>query len=145
MKLTLIKSTLVALFITLLTVANTAAQNVSPEAQSATRNVIRDQIGAFQNLDHERAYSHAAPSIKQIFKTTDDFIAMVKGGYQPLYNPDNFIFGRNINLDGTIHQEVIVTDQNGKQWQTVYTLEQQPDGSWKITGVKMEPYNGAST
>lgn len=136
---------LVALFVMLITTVYAAAQNVSPETQSATRDVIRDQIGAFQNADHDRAYSHAAPSIKQIFKTTDDFIAMVKGGYLPLYNPDNFIFGRNINVDGSIHQEVIVTDQNGKQWQAVYTLKKQSDGSWKITGVKMEPYNGAAT
>ncbi|MGI9352710.1 MAG: DUF4864 domain-containing protein [Rhizobiaceae bacterium] len=121
------------------------AQIVTPETETATQDVIRDQIYAFRSADHERAFSHASPEIKQIFKTTERFIGMVKGSYQPLYNPDQFIFGRNFDLDGTIHQEVIATDQSGRQWQAVYTLKQQEDGSWKITGVKMEPYRGAAT
>ncbi len=121
------------------------SQEVSSEIRSATQHVIRDQISAFQSQDHERAFSHAAPTIRNIFKTTERFIGMVKGGYLPLYDPDNFIFGRNIDISGTIHQEVIATDRNGKQWHAVYTLEKQIDGSWKITGVKMEPYEGATT
>ncbi|MEM9279193.1 MAG: DUF4864 domain-containing protein [Pseudomonadota bacterium] len=137
---------LTACLISFLVIAPTSqAQTVTPEIEVATQNVIRDQIKAFQASDYDRAFSHAAPTIKQIFRTTDRFIGMVRGGYQPLYNPDNYIFGRNFNLDGTIHQEVIATDQSGKQWQAVYTLKQQPDGSWKITGVKMEPYQGAAT
>ena len=134
--------TLISLFLSI----NTAfAQNVSPDIQSATQNVIRDQITAFQSRDHDRAFSHAAPVIRNIFKTTDRFIGMVKGGYLPLYDPENYIFGRNIEIGGKIHQELIVTDQSGKQWQAVYTLQKQPDGSWKITGVKMDPYQGATT
>ena len=121
------------------------AQTVTPEIESQTQSVIRDQISAFQSRDYERAFSHAAPTIKQIFKTKENFIRMVKTGYMPLYDPDAYIFGRNFNLDGTIHQEVIATDEKGKQWQAVYTLKKQPDGSWKITGVKMEPYQGAAT
>ena len=125
--------------------ADVVAQTVTAEIETSTQSVIRDQISAFRDRDHERAFSHAAPTIKQIFKTTENFIRMVKGGYMPLYDPDSYIFGRNFNLDGTIHQEVIATDAKGKQWQAVYTLKQQPDGSWKITGVKMEPYQGAAT
>lgn len=144
-----IVTTLLAVFVltasTVLLLGSASAQTVTPEIETSTQDVIRDQIDAFQTNDHDRAFSHAAPTIKQLFKTTDRFIGMVKGGYQPLYNPDNYIFGRNFNLDGTIHQEVIVTDQGGKQWQAVYTLKQQDDGSWKITGVKIAPYRGAAT
>ncbi|MEM9329802.1 MAG: DUF4864 domain-containing protein [Pseudomonadota bacterium] len=130
---------------TFLLLGSANAQTVTAEIETATQDVIRDQINAFQSKEYERAFSHAAPTIKQIFGTTERFIGMVKGGYSPLYNPDSYLFGRNFNLDGTIHQEVIATDQNGRQWQAIYTLKQQPDGSWKITGVKMEPYKGAAT
>ncbi len=126
-----------------LTPAN--AQTVTPEIEDSTKGVIADQLAAFQSKDYERAFSHAAPTIKKIFKTTENFIGMVKGGYSQLYDPDSYIFGRNFNMDGTVHQEVITTDQQGKQWQAIYTLRQQPDGSWKITGVKMQPYAGAAT
>ena len=113
--------------------------------ENAVQSVIEDQINAFQAKDYDRAFSHAAPTIKQIFKTTDRFVSMVKNGYQPLYNPDSYAFSRSIEQGGSVYQEVIVTDKNGKQWQAVYTLKQQEDGSWKITGVKMEPTQGAAT
>ena len=122
-----------------------SAQTVTEEVEVSTQTVIADQLDAFQQRDYERAFSHAAPTIKQIFKNTDNFIRMVKGGYGVLYDPDQYIFGRNFNVDGTIHQEVIATDESGKQWQAIYTLRQQEDGSWKITGVKMDPYQGATT
>ncbi len=121
------------------------AEDVSPTDQTETQAVISDQISAFQSSEFDRAFSHAAPNIRSVFKTADRFISMVKGGYQPLFNPDFYSFGRNTFLYGEIYQEVLATDQNGKQWQAVYTLKKQPDGSWKITGVKMEPYKGAST
>ena len=121
------------------------AQAVTEEIEISTQAVIADQLDAFQRKDYDRAFSHAAPTIKQIFKNKDNFIRMVKGGYNVLYDPDRYIFGRNFNVDGTIHQEVIATDESGKQWQAIYTLRQQEDGSWKITGVKMEPYQGAAT
>lgn len=139
------KTALAAIFSFCMLVFPVFSQVVTDEIETATQAVIADQISAFQDGDYDRAFSHAAPTIKQIFKNTDNFIRMVRGGYQPLYDPDNYIFGRNFNLDGTIHQELIATDQKGKQWQAVYTLKQMPDGSWKITGVKINPYTGATT
>lgn len=120
-------------------------QSSNSQDESAIQNVIEDQISAFQSKDYERAFSHADPTIRKIFKTTDRFVGMVRNGYGPLYNPDSYAFSRSIEQGGSVYQEVIVTDQNGKQWQAVYTLRRQPDGSWKITGVKMEPTQGAAT
>jgi hypothetical protein len=116
----------------------------SPADATATQGVIEDQIAAFKAGDGERAYSHAAPGIKQVFTTVDRFMSMVQTGYLPLYNPESYTFGRNAVIGGQVHQEVIVTDPSGKQWQAVYTLARQDDGSWKITGVKLNPYKGAS-
>lgn len=121
------------------------AQEAVPQADAlATQQVINDQISAFKSGDNARAYSHAAPSIKQVFTTVDRFMAMVQTGYMPLYNPESVIFGRNALISGQVHQEVIVTDPQGKQWQAVYTLVRQPDGSWKINGVKLNPYQGVN-
>jgi len=120
-------------------------QEVGAAEQAAVENVISDQISAFRETDFERAFSHAAPGIRDFFRSTDRFIAMVQTRYGPLFDPDFFTFGRKIFQRGEIYQEVFATDRNGKQWQAVYTLKQQEDGSWKITGVKMEPFIGSST
>lgn len=111
----------------------------------ATQSVVRDQLDAFRSRDHNRAYSHAAPNIKGYFDNVDKFISMVSRGYGAIYNSEAYLFGRNMMLNSEVYQEVIITDESGRQWQAVYTLKQQDDGSWKITGVKMNPYNGAAT
>lgn len=110
----------------------------------ATRAVIDDQLKAFQTGDHARAYSHAAPNITSYFSTLERFLNMVKNGYDPIYQPQEYFFGKNLDYNGEIYQEVFVTDRSGKQWQAVYTLRQQPDGTWKVTGVKLEPWRGAA-
>jgi hypothetical protein len=121
------------------------AQDAVPQGDAvATQQVIEDQISAFKAGDGARAYSHASPSIKQVFTTVDRFMQMVQTGYMPLYSPESYVFGRNALISGQVHQEVIVTDPQGKQWQAVYTLVRQPDGSWKINGVKLNPYQGAN-
>ena len=134
-----------ALLLSFLLIFTQANAQGTYKQEAAIHGVIEDQISAFQSKDYERAFSHADPTIRQIFKTTDRFIGMVKSGYGPLYNPDSYAFSRSLEQGGSVYQEVIVTDQNGKQWQAVYTLRKQPDGTWKITGVKMEPTQGAAT
>ncbi len=134
-----------ALFVLAMSVGYANAEDVAIGDVAAVKDVISDQISAFRETDYDRAFSHAAPTIRNSFQTTERFMAMVRGGYAPLYDPDFYNFGRNTIINGEVYQEVIATDRNGKQWQAVYTLKQQQDGSWKITGVKMEPYSGAST
>jgi hypothetical protein len=111
----------------------------------ATQSVIRDQLNAFKSGDVNRAYSHAAPNVTKIFPDVERFTSMLKNGYGAIWHSDSFVFGRNTVINNEIYQEVIITDPTGGQWQAVYTLKQQEDGSWKITGVKMNPYKGAST
>jgi Domain of unknown function (DUF4864) len=125
--------------------ASAFAQDAVPDADTkATQQVIGEQIEAFKAGDGAKAYSYAAPSIKQVFTTVDIFMNMVQSGYMPLYKPESYVFGSNTIISGQVHQEVLVTDAQGKQWQAVYTLMRQEDGSWKVTGVKLNPYNGVS-
>jgi Domain of unknown function (DUF4864) len=121
-----------------------AQSSAPPEDAAAVRQVIEDQLQAFSVHDHERAYSHASPGIRQIFPTVDGFIAMVQGGYDAIYHSQAHVFGRDLTVGDEIHQEVIITGPDGKQWQAVYSLARQADGSWKITGVKMNPFKGVS-
>jgi len=40
-------------------------------------------------------------------------------------------------LDGHVAQRVHIVDEKGEAWEALYTLEQQPDGSLKITGCSL--------
>ncbi|MEZ5811213.1 MAG: DUF4864 domain-containing protein [Rhizobiaceae bacterium] len=103
------------------------------EAQS----VIDNQIRAFLSDDNATAYSFASPGIKQIFPTLDSFMNMVTRGYQPVWKPRAYSFGKSIEEGMKITQQLMVTGPDGKDYEAVYTLELQGDGTYKITGVSL--------
>lgn len=106
--------------------------------QSAFQAVISGQLEAFKKDDGQTAYSFAAPIVKGIFPTAEIFMGMVKRGYEPIYKNTKYSFG-DLATDslGRPAQHVIITATNGKRYEAVYAMQQQPDGSWKIAGVQM--------
>ena len=112
----------------------------------AAQGTIEAQLRAFQAGNGELAYSYAAPSIKRIFPTVETFMGMVESGYQPVSNPKNFAFGKVEEMGaGSIVQQVLLTGPDGKEYEAVYTLELQPDGTYRITGVSLRASNTLST
>jgi hypothetical protein len=104
---------------------------------AAAKDEIRAQEQAFGRGDATAAYSYAAPIIKQIFPAPDVFMSMVENSYAPVYRHRSFEFGET-KVDGDwIGQHVHIIDANGEAWEALYTLEQQPDGSYKITGCSL--------
>jgi hypothetical protein len=103
---------------------------------SAAQNVIRLQEQAFARGDAAAAYSHAAPAIQEVFPQ-DVFMQMVEQGYAPVYRHQSFEFGEGRVADGHVAQRVHIVDEKGEAWEALYTLEQQPDGSLKITGCSL--------
>ena len=101
---------------------------------SAAQGVIRAQEQAFSRDDATAAYSHAAPEIKQLFPQAEIFLQMVQQAYPPIHRHKSFEFGEARAAGGRIAQRVHIVDDNGEAWEAMYTLEQQPDGSLKITG-----------
>jgi hypothetical protein len=104
---------------------------------AAAQSVIRAQEQAFGRGDATAAYSHAAPAIQQIFPQADIFLQMVQRAYPPVYRHKRFEFGEARAAGGQIAQRVHIVDDNGEAWEALYTLEQQPDGSLKITGCSL--------
>lgn len=100
--------------------------------------VIRSQIEAFRAGDNALAYSHADPDIREIFPTLDRFMAMVTGAYAPVWKPNDFSFGGAVAESADrIAQKVRVTGPDGKEYEALYILERQADGTWKIAGVSL--------
>ena len=118
---------------------------VSPNDAAAVQSVVEDQLSAFKADDFPLAYSHAAPELKNFVPTVERFQTMVQRGYDPIYRSQGHVFGRTIGLNSMVYQEAIITDINAKEWQAVYSLKQQEDGSWKIARVKLSPHPDAST
>jgi len=104
---------------------------------AAAQGVIRAQEQAFVRGDAAAAYSHAAPEIKLLFPQADIFLQMVQQAYPPIHRHKSFEFGEARAAGGRIAQRVHIVDDNGEAWEALYTLEQQGDGSLKITGCSL--------
>jgi hypothetical protein len=104
---------------------------------AAAQSVIRSQEQAFGRDDAQAAWSYAAPAIQRMFHQPDIFMMMVQQGYAAVYRHRSFEFGEARAEGGAIAQRVHIIDANGEAWEALYTLEQQPDGSLKITGCSL--------
>jgi len=139
-------STLVCWLAMCLSVDATGAQS-RPQSRPQLPNdlkmmaqaVIGGQISAFRAGEHEIAFGYAAPSIRQMFGSTDQFIGMVKSGFGAIYGARNWSFGRGENKEDALLQEVMITGPRGRDWIALYTLRKQADGSWRIAAVQIKP------
>jgi len=112
----------------------------------AGQAVIDGQLKALIANDGAKAYSFAAPNVKQIFPTVDAFMNMVTNGYAPVRRPQSYSFGKVEQTGpGSIVQQVLIVGPDGKDYEAVYTLQQQPDGTFQITGCSLRASNSLST
>lgn len=112
----------------------------------AAQSSIDGQLKALIANDGARAYSFAAPNIKRIFPTADVFMGMVTKAYPPVRKPQSYAFGKAEEMGPTtIMQQVLLVGPDGKDYEAVYTLERQPDGTFQITGCSLRASNSLST
>lgn len=113
------------------------AAGLADADRAAIQALIGDQIAAFRRDDGAAAYSMASPGIQRIFPTINAFMAMVRGGYMPVYRPRSVVFGPLEAVGGRTIQKVFVTGPDGLAYTANYSLERQPDGSWLISGCTL--------
>jgi parvulin-like peptidyl-prolyl isomerase len=114
-----------------------AAPASAADDVAAAQDVIRSQEQAFSRNDAAAAYSYAAPAIRKLFPQAEIFLFMVQNSYAPVYRHKSFEFGEARSEGNWIAQRVHIVDADGEAWEAMYTLEQQADGSFKITGCSL--------
>ncbi len=110
--------------------------------RNAIRQVITAQLEAFQADDGIQAFLYAAPSIRQQFKTVENFMHMVRDAYHPVYRPRSVIFDKLTSMQGLPAQTLLVMDQHGAIVKAIYLMEQQANRDWRIAGCFLVPVGG---
>jgi Domain of unknown function (DUF4864) len=115
------------------------AASFTPADEKDVREVVQAQLAAFAADDAEKAFSYAAPNIRQSFASASHFMAMVRGSYAVVYRPASVAFLKLESLSaGSKNTEVVqrvqMTDANDTPWLAVYSLQRQKDKHWRITG-----------
>jgi hypothetical protein len=111
------------------------AEDVLPP-EPAIEDTIQSQIDAFLEDDFATAFSFASPNLRTMFRTPENFGAMVRQGYPMVWRPDAVSFGDLRSISGGMYQRVIVTDEAGNPHYLDYQM-QQVDGQWRIAGVQI--------
>lgn len=121
-----------------------AAPPPAADAQAA-RTVIQAQLEAFAADDAVRAFSYAAPALRERFGTPQVFLAMVRAAYPVVHRPAAVAFLVAQMLGGELVQPVHFTDSAGELWLALYRLQRQPDRSWRISACELSRARGLST
>lgn len=111
----------------------------------AVHKVVQAQLDAFAADDAERAFSFAAPGIRQMFGTAQNFLAMVRSTYAVVHRPASVVFLKPGRQQAEAVQTVQMTDAQGEAWLATYTLQRQGDKSWRISGCIVVPNQGKAT
>ena len=87
--------------------AFTAAQETS------VRAVVEAQLAALARDDAVKAFSFAAPNVRQAVGSAAAFLAMVQRGYPVIYRPASLAFLKPEGKDGQAIQRVQMVDASG--------------------------------
>jgi hypothetical protein len=114
-----------------------AAPAFAADDVTSAQGVIRAQEQAFVRGDAAAAYSYASPAIKKLFPQADIFMSMVQNSYAPVWRHKSFEFGEARVEGNWVAQRVHIVDADGEAWEAMYTLEQDANGTFKITGCSL--------
>ena len=113
-------------------------ETVAPVDGATIVSVIEGQLDAFRRDAAAEAFGYASPSIQRVFRTPDNFMSMVRTGYQPVYRPQSVEFVDLVMTSGGLTQRVLFVGPDGVPVMAHYHMQQQPDGSWRINGVTLQ-------
>ena len=128
------------LLVALLTTGHLAGAQtptVSATDMRTARAVVQAQLDAFAADDAPRAFSLAAPKLREVFGNADRFMAMVRSSYPVVYRPASVAFLVPEWLDRELIQGVHFTDGQGGLWLALYRLQRQRDNTWRINGCEL--------
>ncbi|QFT93424.1 hypothetical protein FIU86_11285 [Roseovarius sp. THAF9] len=106
-------------------------------ADDAARQVISDQLDAFQQDDFDTAFTHASPMIQGIFGSSERFGQMVRNGYPMVWRPAEVEFLGERDEGDALMQDVLIQGADGVYYELEYEMIQGP-GGWKINGVRVK-------
>lgn len=134
---------LAAVVLTLMTwLAPAQAAPVSAADEKSIQATIEGQLAAFAQDDADKAFSYAAPNVREAIGTATGFLSMVRSNYPVVYRPASVVFLKPESRQGQVIQRVQMTDAAGTAWMATYSLQRQKDRQWRITGCQVVENRG---
>ena len=105
--------------------------------RQAIHQVIQSQLDALKADDADRVFELANPAMRARFRTSANFMAMIKAEYEAIYRP-RAVFFQDVLVKGELAvQRLLVVDSNNRAVAATYLLQRQQDGAWRIGGCRL--------
>jgi hypothetical protein len=111
---------------------------------ASSRAIVERQFDAFARDDGEAAYALAAPTIKEMFSDADDFMAMVRDHYAPVYRHRSVEFGAFKESGDEANLEATLVDNDNVVWTALYSFRRASNGDWLISGCVLVKAEGSA-
>ena len=121
-----------------------SAGGLSPKDQKQIIAVVQAQLEAFAQDDAAKAFSYAAPNIRRLVGSAENFLEMVRTQYEIVYRPSATTFMQPTGEAGEAVLKVRMTDEDGDAWIATYTLQRQKTKVWRITGCAITEATGTA-
>jgi hypothetical protein len=121
-----------------------SAGGLSPKDQKQIIEVVQAQLDAFAQDDAAKAFSYAAPNIRHLVGSAENFLEMVRTQYEIVYRPSTTTFMQPTGESGEAVLKVRMTDEDGDNWIATYTLQKQKTKVWRITDCAVNEATGTT-
>jgi hypothetical protein len=111
---------------------------------ASLRAIVERQFDAFARDDGEAAYALAAPMIKDMFSDADQFMAMVRDHYAPVYRHRSADFGAFKESGDEASLEATLVDNDNVVWTALYSFRRVSNGDWLISGCVLAKAEGSA-
>lgn len=107
------------------------------EGETAWRDSVTGQIEALRSGDGEAALSFAGAGFRANYDDPQRFLDdITRSGYGPIAGSRSHSFGTFRELtSGAVVQVVEIVGTDGKVWEAIYQLADEPDEGWRVQGV----------
>jgi hypothetical protein len=112
----------------------TGAASAEDLTAASSRAIVERQFDAFLRDDGQAAYALAAPAIKGMFSDADQFMAMVRDHYAPVYRHRSADFGAFKESGDEASLEATLVDNDNVVWTALYSFRRVSNGDWLISG-----------
>ncbi len=117
------------------------AAPLAPADEQAVLATVQGQLAAFAADDARKAFSYAAPNVREAMGSAAGFMTMVREAYPVVYRPASVAFLKPEDKGGEAVQRVQMLDAAGEAWLAIYSLQRAGKG-WLITGCVVVPNKG---
>jgi len=112
---------------------------------TAIREVIDGQLAALRRGDAVRAFSFAAPGIRERFGDAPTFLAMVRDSYAALLDARYTEYLDGAVVDDTTIQPLRLVMNDDTVLVALYQMRKDADGRWRVAGCVIAPSTLRST